>query len=288
MSLGLSQPQVSRHIGDLERTLGVALFVRSARHTTLTGAGAELLADARETLAAAERLVHRAGLVGRGGLGRVSVAFVWSTLGGYLAPLVAAATEGHRDIELAVSQLRFGELAGALRRGDVDLAISRALLEESELIELTLNREPSVLAVPQGHPLACRPTVITEQLDGESLVGFRRDIAPRHHDLARSSLRDAGIAPREYRAVSSASEALALVRAGLGLFRLPATAAVPTAGVVYRELEGVLTRTVLLRRPEPPPPAVAAITALIQELFGDAQSASKNAVFALEGATGGA
>jgi hypothetical protein len=63
---------------------------------------------------------------------------------------VAAATEGHRDIELAVSQLRFGELAGALRRGDVDLAISRVLLEETELIEVTLNREPSVLAVPEA------------------------------------------------------------------------------------------------------------------------------------------
>lgn len=262
--------------------------MRSARHTTLTGAGAELLTDARETLAAADRLVHRAGLVGRGGLGRVSVAFVWSTLGGYLAPLVAAATERHRDIELAVSQLRFGELAGALRRGDVDLAISRVLLEKTELIERTLNREASVLAVPEGHPLAGRPTVTPEQLHGEALVGFHRDIAPRHHDLARASLREAGIVPREYRGVSSASEALALVRAGLGLFRLPATAAVPTAGVIYRELEGVLTRTVLLRRPEPPSPAVAAISAVIEQQFGDAQSVSKNAAFALEGAVRGA
>jgi DNA-binding transcriptional LysR family regulator len=260
--------------------------VRSARHTTLTGAGAELLTDARETLAAAERLVHRAGLVGRGGLGRVGVAFVWSTLGGYLATLVAAATERHRSIELAVSQLRFGELSAAVRRGDVDLAISRVLLEETELIERTLNREPSVLALPEDHPLADRPTVGTEQLHGEALIGFRREIAPRHHDLARSALRRAGIIPREYRAVTSASEALALVRAGLGLFRLPATAAVPTPGVIYRELEGVLTRTVLLRRPEPPSPAVAAIAALIEELFYDAQSASKNARFALEGAAG--
>ncbi|MGI8712498.1 MAG: LysR family transcriptional regulator [Solirubrobacteraceae bacterium] len=80
LRLGLSQPQVSRHIRDLEQTLGIALLARTPRRTELTSGGALLLADARDTLAAAERLRRRPRVVGRGGLGAVSVGFIWSTL----------------------------------------------------------------------------------------------------------------------------------------------------------------------------------------------------------------
>jgi DNA-binding transcriptional LysR family regulator len=91
LRLGISQPQVSRHVANLERELGVALFVRTPRATTLTDAGSELLADALEAIASVQRLRRRAAQVARGGLGAVTVGFVWSTLSGYLAPLVSAA-----------------------------------------------------------------------------------------------------------------------------------------------------------------------------------------------------
>jgi DNA-binding transcriptional LysR family regulator len=39
LRLNISQPQVSRRVRALEETLGVELFVRTARRTTLTDAG---------------------------------------------------------------------------------------------------------------------------------------------------------------------------------------------------------------------------------------------------------
>jgi DNA-binding transcriptional LysR family regulator len=50
--LGLSQPSVSRVIGELEARLGVILLLRTTRRITVTDAGALFLDRAREILAA--------------------------------------------------------------------------------------------------------------------------------------------------------------------------------------------------------------------------------------------
>jgi DNA-binding transcriptional LysR family regulator len=52
--LGLSQPSVSRIIGDLEARLGVTLLLRTTRKITVTDAGALFLDRAREILAEIE------------------------------------------------------------------------------------------------------------------------------------------------------------------------------------------------------------------------------------------
>src|SRR5581483_11424282 len=182
LRLGLSQPQVSRRVRALEDTLGLELFVRTPRRTALTDAGARLLGDACETLAAAERLRDRARTARRTAAGRVGVGFVWSTLGAHVAPLVVAAAERHPDIELSICQLRFVEIVPALRRGDVDLAIVRALHEQSEMIEVTLRHEPSALAISEQHPLTGRGKIVLADLDCLPMVALRRDLAPSAYD----------------------------------------------------------------------------------------------------------
>jgi DNA-binding transcriptional LysR family regulator len=277
LRLGLSQPQVSRHVAALEQELGVALFVRTPRRTTLTDAGAELLSDAREALDAVHRLQRRARIVASGGLGSVSVGFIWSKLGGYLAPLVAAAAERHPQIELSVRQLRFRDLAPAMRRGDVDLLISRSLAQRTELVEFTLNHERSLVAIPERHPLARRRKIALRQLHGEPLVTLSREVISDAFDASVASLRREGVVPSAHRTASAPMEALALVAAGVGIYyRMPASALIPQPGVAYCELDGVPMCTLLIRRPEPPSPAVAAIAALIEELFSDASGASHN------------
>ncbi|MGH2872304.1 MAG: LysR family transcriptional regulator, partial [Solirubrobacteraceae bacterium] len=274
LRLDLSQPQVSRRIRLLEGELGVQLFVRTPRRTAMTGAGARLLADARATLAAADLLRSRAqALIGHPA-GRVSVGFVWSTLGAYLPPLVAAARERHAEIELAVSQRLFVEIVPALRRGDVDLVISRSLPTSAEMVQLTVRYEPSLIALPVAHPLAARSQLTLSDLVDQPLIGLARTAAPAIYDGVIALARERGLDPAIVRDARSPSEALALVGAGVGLYRIPATAAPEIPEVCYRELTDAPSRLVLVRRPEPPSPGVAAIAELIFGLFGDASNAS--------------
>jgi DNA-binding transcriptional LysR family regulator len=282
LRLGLSQPQVSRRVRALEEELGVELFVRTPRHTALTETGRRLLEDAQETLAAVDRLQARARAAAGTPAGRVAVGFVWSTLGAYLAPLVAATPEHHPDIELSVSQKRFVEIVPALRRGDVDLVVSRTLFERGEMIEVVLRREPSFVAVPAAHPFASRPSVRWADIEDEPMIALARALAPSLFDAVMRTARDRGFEPNIAREAQSPAEALALVSAGLGIYRLPSTAAQPHPGIVYCELEDVPSKLIMLRRPEPPSPAVAAIAELIQELFGDASSASQDGIEGLE------
>ena len=282
LRLGLSQPQVSRRVRALEQELGVELFVRTPRHTALTDTGRRLLEDAQGTLAAADRLAARARAAAGTPAGRVAVGFVWSTLGAYLAPLVAAAPERHPDIELSVSQKRFVEIVPGLRRGDVDLVVSRTVLERGEMIELLLRNEPSCIAVPVSHPFAGRASVRWTDLDGEPMIALARALAPSLFDAVHRTARERGFTPSIAREAQSPAEALALVSAGFGVYRLPSRAAPPHPGLVYCELEDVPSRLVVLRRPEPPSPAVAAVAQLIQELFSDVSDASNDGVRALE------
>jgi DNA-binding transcriptional LysR family regulator len=57
--LGLSQPSVSRIVGELEARLSVTLLLRTTRRITLTHAGELFLERAREILAGLERKTPR-------------------------------------------------------------------------------------------------------------------------------------------------------------------------------------------------------------------------------------
>lgn len=258
------------------------LFVRDPRRTALTDAGELLLPDAREALGAAARLRRRAAVAARGAGGRVAVGFLWSTLGGYLPPLVSAAAERLPDIELSVAQMHYLEIVPALRRGDADLTITRWVRDSAEMVAVPLRREPSVLAIATGHPLAASPVVPVPALDGQPLIALSRELVGEAFETVLGRLEVGGVRPRIVQEARSPSEALALVSAGLGLYQLPAGAALPYPGVVYRRLGEVMTRIILMRRPEPPPPPVQAIIALAQTLFGDAPDASNDGLTGLD------
>jgi DNA-binding transcriptional LysR family regulator len=139
------------------------------------------------------------------------------------------------------------------------------------------------VAIPESHPLADENTIAHHQLDGQPFVTLARETIPTAFDAARARLVDEGIVPSSHRSASTPSEAIALVAAGLGIYyRMPVSAAVPQAGVVYRALHATGMATLLVRRPEPPGPAVAAIADLARDLFGDADHASNDASPELE------
>jgi DNA-binding transcriptional LysR family regulator len=78
--LGLSQPSVSRIIGELEGRLGVTLLLRTTRRITVTDAGTLFLDRAREILAGIEDAEDAArGLDSLRGLIRLAIPVVYGT-----------------------------------------------------------------------------------------------------------------------------------------------------------------------------------------------------------------
>jgi DNA-binding transcriptional LysR family regulator len=78
--LGLSQPSVSRIVGELEERLGVTLLLRTTRRITLTHAGELFLERAREILAGLEEAEDAArGLDSLRGLIRLALPVIYGT-----------------------------------------------------------------------------------------------------------------------------------------------------------------------------------------------------------------
>src|SRR5579863_7172503 len=76
--LNMAQPPLSRQVAQLEKDIGVLLFDRSRGQIRLTQAGEVLLERSREVLNRLESAYREAASVGKGGAGRLRIAFVGS------------------------------------------------------------------------------------------------------------------------------------------------------------------------------------------------------------------
>ncbi len=73
-ALGLAQPSVSAGLRRLERRTGLALVARSSTGTSLTEAGALLVARARDVLAASDAFEREVSALRTGHEGRITIA----------------------------------------------------------------------------------------------------------------------------------------------------------------------------------------------------------------------
>ena len=76
--LDLAPSALTMQLQALERSLGVRLVNRTKRSVALTEAGVQFLGEARATLAQAERARTTARRAGRGELGTIKMAYVFS------------------------------------------------------------------------------------------------------------------------------------------------------------------------------------------------------------------
>jgi DNA-binding transcriptional LysR family regulator len=79
--LHVAQSAISEQLSDLEHEIGVQLFTRSSRKTSLTPAGELFLAKARQILADADHAVETARRAQRGEIGSLSIGFFAGSVG---------------------------------------------------------------------------------------------------------------------------------------------------------------------------------------------------------------
>src|SRR5260370_34560045 len=169
----LSQPALSLQIRALEEQVGVRLFERNRRKTTLTAAGFAFRDDAAAALSQLDQAIRKARLAANGKLGLLRIGFI-STAGREIVPnIVGQFRELNPEIEFSLRAIPTADQVQMLETGSLDIGFLRLPIGGHSALEVVImHREPVVLVVTAAHKLAKRKR---GGLSGGAWSDFRGD-----------------------------------------------------------------------------------------------------------------
>jgi DNA-binding transcriptional LysR family regulator len=222
VNLRVAQPPLSRQIKDLERELGAELFDRSSRPLRLTGAGALLLEQAAQILAAADQaktLVRRYAASERK---RFVIGCVGSTIYGVVPEMIVRFREVSSGVDVGLVEMNTLDQVLALKEGRIDVGIGRLRFEEAGVRRQVISEEALVAALPSKHMLASGPISLRD-LTRDTLIVYPRPSRPSFADQVLSAFRDQGLQPKLVQEVRELQTALGLVAAQAGVCVVPSS-----------------------------------------------------------------
>ncbi|WP_435735288.1 LysR family transcriptional regulator [Cellulosimicrobium sp. PMB13] len=279
-SLHLSPSAVSAQLVALEAETGARLLERTGRRVRLTPAGRALARHARvilDQMALAEaELAHPDGQPA----GVVRVAAFSSAVRELIIPLALRLATEHPRVEVDVVELDPRESGPALRRADVDLAVTADLLDGAPLAgpdvaTVPLIEDPVVLVTPAARSrdgvadAPSRASSARVDLAGLADARWSADLPGTYlSTLLDSTCREAGFEPRVVARLPSYELLLAHVEAGLSVALLPGLAVDRRYAVDVCALDTPRTRQVYaaVRRGAPPTAATAAVLSGLRRL----------------------
>lgn len=229
----LSQPALTLQIQALEHEIGVKLFERDRRKTSLTTAGAAFQREAAGGLAQLEQAIQNARLAAQGKLGVVRLGFV-STAGTYLIPkLINQYRRLNPLVEFSLRNILTADQGPMLEEGSIDLGFLRMPFATGPNLEVRpIHREDFVLVVPASHLLAKKSAVRLRETAGETYVLYDRRHAPGFHDFVLGILSRAGVIPIVSQVAGEMPTLISLVASGAGISLLPVSAVKNTRAAV--------------------------------------------------------
>jgi DNA-binding transcriptional LysR family regulator len=209
--LGMTQPTLGRHIESLEEALGVALFTRSPRGLTPTGAALNIASHVDDMAAASAALVRAATgeIAPDQGVVRVTASEVIGCE--VLPPLLASFRAANPGV---VIELALNNRNEDLSRRDADIAVRMVRPTQNNLVAQRIGETRIGLFAHRSYLDAFGAPTNLEDLKAHRLIGYDRD--DRSFRAARAF--DVGIW-REgfgFRCDSDLAQ-LAALRAGVGI-----------------------------------------------------------------------
>ncbi len=233
--LHVVQSAVSAGVRNLEKELGVMLFDRSTHRVKLTDAGRALLPEARATLAAAQA-ARDAVSEARGGLRGTVVLGTMQAQGMRavdLAGILATFRAEHPGVEVEIRHVGgSSEMADEVRDGRLDLAFIALPGDGPSGLELIpLAREPIMLAVAAGHPVADKADIGLAALRDETLVDLPTGWGIRM--AVDRSFVAAGVTRTVAYEVNDTATMVDFIRNGLAAGLLPRSLVEPSEGIAF-------------------------------------------------------
>ena len=123
-ALNITQPAVSRHIGELEARYGMPLFTRGTSGVALTKAGGLLLSHAEGLLSAYQKMDYDMELLSQTSQGRLSIGASTTIAMYLLPPVLASFMELSGGVEVSMLSGNSENVEQWLRDGTVDIGFA--------------------------------------------------------------------------------------------------------------------------------------------------------------------
>lgn len=226
--LFIAQPVLSRHIADLERQLGVQLFIRNKHSVQLTAVGELLLEESQALLARYEELLQKIRLAASGLTGSLKIGFLEAPVKKFLAPLAAHFNGVNPKIQLHLFSFDIsGELNHALWNDEIDIGftlsidLTKGLPNSTRLSWQTLYSDVFSAVVRHDHPLAGESSTSLSNLAHEPLIMLIRDPYQEGFKYTLELYGSRGFSPNIVKKTSRIDTLLLMVEMGMGIAILP-------------------------------------------------------------------
>ena len=170
-NIHVSQPSISNAIAHLENVFQIQLFIRHhAQGMSLTTAGSEIMAGAKQLLRDAEELKGLAGKLSDQVFGSINVG-CFIPLAPIITPeLCHGFMQSNPGVEVNVSEDDQSGLLSRLKKGAIDLALTYDLQLDSDIhFKPLVELKPYVL-IAAAHPLATRSSIDLASLKDERFI----------------------------------------------------------------------------------------------------------------------
>lgn len=210
----ISQSAVSLAINDLERALGVQLFMRrKARGIELTGAAREVLPEVRRLLEHAAEVQSTARSVGQTVSGDL-VLGCYPTLTPFLLPeILGRFPEQYPSVTVRLFEGSVAEMLGRLLDGTCEMALMYELGIGPQIATRLLYRVRPYVLLPRDHRLATPGPISLTELRDEPMVML--DMPPSA-TMFREVLASGGIEPNVRFSSANFESVRSLVASGAG------------------------------------------------------------------------
>jgi LysR family carnitine catabolism transcriptional activator len=236
--LHVSQPVVSRTVRELERSLGVDLFVRTTRSVALTAQGAELFDIVTDLLDRFDHALDRFASYCRGEYGRIVIATLPSLAAGVLPSILVDFLAENPAMRIEILDVTAAEAAQHVQSGQADIAIAAPGPETAALDVQLLLRDRFVAVLAETHPLAKKRSLTWQALAAEPFIAMSHGSSVRQ--LTDLAMARAGVSPTTVVEARNIATAGGIVAAGLGVSAFPELVLplMPSTHIATRPLTG--------------------------------------------------
>ena len=220
--LNVTQPALTVQIQRLEETLRVKLFDRDTRSVELTRVARDLLPAFERTLQDLEAALGSARDIASQARGVVRLAALPSVAAGILPDAILRFREHRPNVVFDLRDVIAGQVLNLVQSEQVDFGVMGGTVKAIDVETVFKAQDRLHVIYPKGHRIGRLKTITPAVLSEFPLILMQRDTSVRA--IVDAGFHSAGLMPQATCEAIYMMTAVGMVRAGLGLTILPASA----------------------------------------------------------------